>query len=142
MNKIQNFDYDSIGCFKTPDLNYTVSCDDDLFDKRFHSADYDMNIMVGTEEELTKLYQKMITFLSTVDETLGFEPDVMFCGLFLNGNDSLLFASDGTYEFEMNLLSEIGVPSKDYIREAHCYGKKIMEEYPNIYPRIKDFFII
>lgn len=141
MNKIQNFDYDLIGCFKTPNLNYTVSCDDEVFNKRFHRSDYDMNIMIGTEQELTILYDKMVDFLSNVDNILGFEPDVMFCGLFLNGNDSLLFASDGTYEFEMNLLSQIGVPNNDYIRKSHCYGEHIKKEYPNIYSRIKDFFI-
>lgn len=141
MNKLQNYDYDSIGCFKTPDLNYTVSCDDDIFDKGYHKSDYDMNIIVGDEEEMTKLYHKMVIFLSNVDKTLGFEPDVMLCGLFKNGKDSLLFASDGTYEFEMNILSEIGVPYNDYIRKSHCYGFEIQEEYPNVYSRIKQFFI-
>jgi hypothetical protein len=139
MKKIKNFNYDVMGCFKTPDLNFTVLCEYEDNDKRYHSADYDMNIMVGTEEKLLPIYEELCDFLSNLDEEM--ELDVMLCGLFLNGDNSMLFASDGTYEFENMLLSEIGIPTSDYIRETHCYEDIIKEEYPELYSKIKDNFL-
>jgi hypothetical protein len=93
--------------------------------------------MVDSEEKLKELYKNLVEFLSSLE----FDPDVMFCGLFLNGDNSLLFASDGTYEFDNLLLSEVGVLPKDYIREAHCSKDKIMNNYPGVYKRIKQFLI-
>ena len=141
MKIIKNFKYDAMGCFKTPDLNFTVLGEYEENNKGYHRCDYDMNVMVGSEEKLSEIYDNLVKFLATVDDVLGDEPDVMLCGLFLNGNDSLLFASDGTYEFENLLLSEIGINPLDYIRETHCNKEDFKEEYPEVYKRIKQFII-
>ena len=137
MEKIQNFKYEMMGCFKTPDLNFTILDEYEENDKKYHNCDYDMNVMVGSEEELTEIYEDLVEFLSNMDD----EFDVMLCGLFLNGNDSLLFASDGTYEFDNLLLSEVGISPRDYIAETHCNKDDFKMNNPEVYERIKHFFI-
>ncbi len=139
MKTIKNFNYDVMGCFKTPELNFTVLGEYEDNSKTYHRSDYDMNIMVGKEEKLLPIYEELCDFLSNLDEEMGL--DVMLCGLFLNGDDSMLFASDGTYEFENMLLSEIGIPTSDYIRMSHCYSDKVKDEYPVLYSKIKDNLI-
>ncbi len=139
MKTIKNFNYDVMGCFKTPELNFTILNEYEDNSKTYHRADYDMNIMVGTEENLLSVYDELCDFLSNIDEEEGL--DVMLCGLFLNGDNSMLFASDGTYEFENMLLGEIDIPASDYVRMTHCYGDKIKEEFPVLYEKIKDNFV-
>ena len=138
--------YDVIGCFKEPDF-YTIVGNSDFFEYEGDDAGYfnttlDFEAYVSNEEEIKSLYKKLKKYVkdnNNVDDCVVF-------GVFLNGENSCLVCSDNDYSYEMfllgSMLNELGIKRTDsnYLRDAHANKEEIEEEYPKIYPKIKDYF--
>ena len=137
--------YEMIGCFKEPDF-YSVAGTQDFFDEdddpSNFNTDMDFEVFISNEKEVVNAYNKLKKYVrknNNIDDCVVF-------GVFLNGDNSCLICSDYDYSYEMfllgSLLDDIGIKRTDsnYFRDAHANREEIEEEYPTIYPTIKDYF--
>jgi hypothetical protein len=129
MQKIKNYHYRVIGCFNTPEQNITICGDDDEFsnDLSFHNIDYDMDILVGSEENINEIYNKLSHLFS-----IHVIEKVAVCGFFKNGNNSVLFVGDN---YGNKFLEKIRV--FDYISIKNCKSDYIKENLKGLYDMIK-----
>jgi len=132
MKKLKNYKFDNIGGLKATIKNYTVSNNTNITNLDFHNRIYNMWFKFGSEKNITIIYKKLIDQFFISDKILNFEPLVLCCGLFINGDKSVLFAIDLNDE-----LYKI-IDSDDYFIIKECTIDKIKEN-KLIYEHLKKY---
>jgi hypothetical protein len=108
--------------------------------KETFKSDIDVNLWINTEEKCLAAYNAIIPILeSQFTEDMEYEGIVI--GVYKNGENSVLFASDLDYAWGNALLYNTGViPNDEVISDAHFNPQSFQEEHPDLYEKVKGLF--
>ena len=103
-------------------------------------SDLDVNLYISTEQDCIEKYNQLIPlFENLLDGDNGDEGIVV--GVYKNGDNSVLFASDIDYSQGNGLLYEGDIiPSDKIIDMAHFNPSDLEEDHPEIFEKIKGIF--
>lgn len=135
MKKLKNYKYDNIGCLKATIKNFTVSMYSDITEKNYHNKTYNMWFILDSEKNIYNKYNKLIQTLFNADKLLGYEPETIGCGVFQNGDNSILFVYDLNDDLK-NIETQT-----EYIIISKCTTDKIKED-DFLYSKLKNFLYI
>lgn len=103
-------------------------------------SDMDVNLYVGTEQDCIEKYNLLIPILEKLlDDEI--EDEGIIIGVYKNGDNSVLFASDIDYSQGNELLySESIIESNKIIDIPHFNPKRMEKDYPEVYEKVKGIF--
>jgi hypothetical protein len=108
--------------------------------KETFKTDIDVNLWINTEEKCLAAYNAIIPILES-QFTEDMEDEGVVIGVYKNGENSVLFASDLDYAWSNSLLYNTGViPNEEVISDAHFNPDSFKEEHPDKYEKIKGLF--
>lgn len=103
-------------------------------------SDIDINLWISKEEKCLDAYNKIIPILES-QFTEDMEDEGMVIGVYKNGDNSVLFASDIDCAWGNDLLYNTNIIDNDeVISMAHFGPQKFEEKYPDLYEKIKGLF--
>jgi hypothetical protein len=152
VKKIENPEYidNILGCIDMANTISTVFIPKETwkFHKTFENyreeslcpTDYDFNLCIDTEEKCMKVYEFVVSRLEK-EYTKDMEDEGSVIGVYKNGNNSVVFATDLDYAWENSLLYNTGIiPNDEVLNYAHFSPSKFMDETPEKYEQIKGLF--
>lgn len=149
MKKVVNPKLDVIGYINPtdtvtlliPKITWNESYDKSITEyKETFKTDIDVNIWISTEEKCLDAYNKIIPILES-QFTEDMEDEGIVIGVYKNGDNSVLFASDLDYAWGNALLYNTGViPNDEVISMAHFGPQKFEENYSDLFKKVKGLF--
>ena len=124
-----------------PDSTWSDIYDKDLkeYSGTFDS-DIDVNLYVGTEQDCIEKYNLLVPILEKLlDDEI--EDEGIIIGVYKNGDNSVLFASDiDCSQGNVLLYSDNIIPANKIIDIPHFNPERMEEDYPEVYEKVKGIF--
>ena len=103
-------------------------------------SDIDVNLYVSTEQDCIEKYNQLIPILEGLLDDECCDEGIII-GVYKNGDNSVLFASDIDYSQGNELLyAENIIPGNKIIDIPHFNPESMEEDYPEVYEKVKGIF--